>query len=349
MPCYHPLKGFIKGFKDNGTYDLKITSYETDHVEEDYQGRFTDAPSRDRGVNCKRIISDYLTIPCGQCFGCRLERSRQWADRLSLELKNYDSNYFITLTYDDDHLPSSEIVIKDTGEVIETHSLVKEDYQKFLKRLRKAHGELYPDRKIRYFGCGEYGDHTFRPHYHLIMMNMVIPDLKFKQEKTKGDLSYRYYESEWLDNIWKNGHVMIGAATWETVAYTARYVMKKLTGKRAEEYEHLGIIPEFCTMSRRPGIARDYYEENFDKIWQQDKIYVSTSRGSHGFSPPRYYRYLFDIDCPDESRKLRNINRHYAEVMKKIKLESTSLSYLELLDIEEKRKKRSVKALTREL
>jgi hypothetical protein len=65
-----------------------------------------------------------LQLPCGQCVGCKLERSRQWAVRCMHEASLYENNCFVTLTLDDDHLPSDG-------------SLDKDIFQRFMKRLRK--------------------------------------------------------------------------------------------------------------------------------------------------------------------------------------------------------------------
>ena len=92
----------------------------------------------------------FIQVPCGKCLECRIQHARAWADRCVVEAKQYDDNYFVTLTYDDAHLPAK-------------NSLVPDDLQKFMKRLRKH----FPNNKIRFFACGEYGDTSWRPHYHL--------------------------------------------------------------------------------------------------------------------------------------------------------------------------------------
>ena len=96
----------------------------------------------------------FVQVPCGLCLECRIQHARQWADRCVLEAKNYKDNYFVTLTYDDDFLPNH-------------NSLEPRDLQLFLKRLRKT----FPHTKIRFLASGEYGDSSFRPHYHLILLN----------------------------------------------------------------------------------------------------------------------------------------------------------------------------------
>ena len=134
MPCYHPLKGF-RSREKNSSGKRSITF--------NHNQGYTDME---------------ITIPCGQCIGCRLERSRQWAIRCVHEASLYQDNCFITLTYSPEHLP------KD-------NSLHKEHFQLFMKRLRKAFGQ-----KIRYFHCGEYGENFSRPHYHACLFNVDFKD-----------------------------------------------------------------------------------------------------------------------------------------------------------------------------
>lgn len=158
MSCYRPLKGFIVGYKDNGKKDIKITSYETDHIELLGSGQYIERPSRDLPVVGKPFY-DYDTIPCGRCIGCRLQRRKSWADRAVQELQYHDSNLFITLTYNDENLPHNK-AYDDDGKIIMTETLNMKDLQDFWKRLRNYMYEKGV--KIRYFACGEYGENTFR-------------------------------------------------------------------------------------------------------------------------------------------------------------------------------------------
>lgn len=64
--------------------------------------------------------------------------------------EKYESNLFITLTYDDDHVPLSTGRDPETGELFTTYTLDKRHWQLFMKRLRKWHDEVYPDRKLRF-------------------------------------------------------------------------------------------------------------------------------------------------------------------------------------------------------
>lgn len=190
-----------------------------------------------------------VTVPCGQCNGCRLEKSRQWAMRIMHEASLYEDNVFLTLTYRDEELP-------------EDHSLRLEHWQLFMKRLKKAYG----GKSLRFYHCGEYGETTHRPHYHAIIFNHDFRDKTYLKETETGS---KLYISSTLDRIWTHGDCYIGSVTFESAAYCGRYVMKKLTGARKSEYG--SRVPEYSTMSRRPGIGspwlakwkRDCYPNDF--------------------------------------------------------------------------------------
>ena len=275
--CKHPLKAFKIGINEKTGKDLlKITSYDMDHVElvdNSYipvQGSFV---SR----NARRVFRDWQAIPCGQCIGCRLQYSRDWANRCSLEMKSHKSTLFLTITYDNSHLPTHYVkdYINDEGEIIDevcVHSLVKKDFQDFMKSLRY----YFPENDLRYFACGEYGDISARPHYHAIIFGLDPDDLVFYKRVQTGNLYYNYYTSEKVNKAWKHkGFVIIAPATWESIAYTSRYCTKKLYGQAGKVYDDLDLVPPFVLMSRRPGIANDYFEHNFKDIFSTDRIYIS--------------------------------------------------------------------------
>jgi len=150
--------------------------------------------TRKRGIvfNPRDGFADMaLKVPCGQCIGCRLERSRQWAIRCLHESGLHERNCFITLTYDDEHLP-------------EGGTLVKQDWQLFIDRLRKRFRT-----KVRYFHCGEYGEQTRRPHYHAILFGHDFDD-KTLWKRNHGNPLYR---SKSLERLWPHGYSSIGACT----------------------------------------------------------------------------------------------------------------------------------------
>lgn len=256
MTCYHPLEAYrsLGSRTDKGKCPVVFTR--------------PDGPS------------EPVTLPCGQCIGCRIERSRQWALRCVHEASLHDENCFVTLTYDDENLPPDR-------------SLVKSDHQKFLKRLRAAN----PGVRIRYFLCGEYGDTEERPHYHALLFGFDFPD-KIAWCKSKG---HQIWISEDLQRLWPFGYSWIGEVTWESAAYVARYVMKKVNGAAAlDRYVHdvdpdTGECrfqePEYIAMSRRPGIGRDWYDK-FKSDCAKDFL---THEGKK-FKVPKYYDGVLELE-----------------------------------------------------
>jgi len=232
-----------------------------------------------------------MELPCGQCIGCRLESSRQWAMRCVHEASMHENNCFITLTYDAENLPP------DGG-------LKKKDFQNFMKRLRKQ-----TKAKIRYYHCGEYGDQTNRPHYHAILFGYNFDDWQYLFNSPGGE---PIYTSKTLEKIWQNGFVTIGTMTFESAAYVARYCMKKLNGPLAEQinpktdlrhYERINeftgeivpVLSEYSTMSRRPGIAHNWIANFTRDVYPKD---FTTIKGIR-MQPPKYYdKYLGSIE-PD--------------------------------------------------
>lgn len=221
------------------------------------------------------------TVPCGRCIGCRLEQSRQWAVRITLESKLYDQNSFILLTYDDDHVPRTA---KDLL------SLDKIHLQDFFRRLRYA----FPDDKIRYFACGEYGEQFSRPHYHVCFLGFRPPELVPGPSTKKGSPTWG---SEELTRLWGHGATSISDLTFESAAYVSRYCTKKFTNKNPLlEYKHYrGREPEFALMSRRPGIGRPFFD-----LYQNDiyKNRDSVNIRENDCKPPRYFDKLLEMKNP---------------------------------------------------
>ena len=228
-----------------------------------------------------------IQLPCNQCTACRLERSRQWAARCYHESKSHKQNCFITLTYSDEHLPSD-------------HSLHKRHYQLFLKQLRNKTGV-----KFRYFLCGEYGSINRRPHFHICLFGYDFPDKKLYKQSGE----YPLYVSKLLDECWNKGISTIGELNFATAAYTARYVMKKVTGEAAKDHylyiddygkEHT-LEPEFVEMSRKPGIGYNWYKKYKNDVYTQDNLVLNGKETR----PPKYYDTLHERYHPEEMEKLK--------------------------------------------
>ena len=205
MPCYKPLHAFRS--LDKKTKNGKTAIF------------FKRADAGN--------LSLRIDLPCGQCIGCRIDRSRDWALRCVHEASSFTYNCFVTLTFDDVHL-------NHRG------SLVKSDFQKFMKRLRKRYDGIdavsRPDGSvhfpIRYFHCGEYGSLLSRPHHHACLFNFDFPDKELWSTRS----GVRLFRSESLERLWPFGFCTIGEVTWESAAYVARYVTKKVTGKDAASH-----------------------------------------------------------------------------------------------------------------
>lgn len=321
MSCFHPLVGLWKGeVNENGKKVFKI------------EGNLDP-------IIAKQLYPGSVTIPCGKCYGCRLDYSRRWADRMMLELETAKSGIFLTLTYDNDHITfchCNELGEPDFG------TLVKRDVQLFMKRLRKK----FSDRTIRFFCCGEYGDRTLRPHYHLILFGIGINDLGCLRSVGFNELRQEIYTSDIISNLWSNGFISVADVSWRTCAYVARYVVKKSIGDHGAINEYLNQLPEFTLMSRRPGLGSQYYDDHPDCLDYQT-IYLSSSDGSLKVSIPKYYLNKLKLTDPNRYDNIIEDRKTFANDNMLAKLANTDLSYLELLEVEENEKLRRTSSLRR--
>ena len=244
MTCYYPLEGFKKP-----------------------GGGITWSPP-------SGYVDVKVVVPCGQCVGCRLERSRQWAVRIMHEAQLHEDNCFVTSTYDDEHLPADG-------------SLNRRHFQLFMKRLRKRF------RGVSYFHCGEYGDENGRPHYHAILMGCDFRDRVLWCTGPSGDPSYT---SESLSVLWPYGLATVGDCSQKSAAYCARYCLKKVNGDLAVEhykrFDANGVAywlePEYATMSTRPAIGKRWFEKFGSDVTGLDGVVVD----GRVQRPPRYYDIL---------------------------------------------------------
>lgn len=229
-----------------------------------------------------------IHLPCGQCIGCRLARSLSWAIRCVHEAQLHQQNTFITLTYSPEHLPWDG-------------SLVKSHFQDFMKRLR-----FHSPQKIRYYMCGEYGESFTRPHYHACLFGRDFPDKEIFNE-CEGILTY---QSEELEKLWGKGFCTLSDFNFETAAYCARYITKKITGDQAENHYqttcvHTGnpiqLQSEYSTMSRNPGIASDWYHKYTSDIYPSDYLIHQNRK----VTVPRFYDTLYGVDHDLEAIKYR--------------------------------------------
>lgn len=281
MPCYAPMQAIRTGLLTKLGKSVIAFIARKDH---------------DKHKSNPNLIKG---LPCGRCIGCRLERSRQWAVRIEKEILTTEQSgkqsYFITLTFDDEHLHSRP----------NPYSLDKRDFQLFMKRLRKSFGG-----GIRYFHCGEYGERYQRPHYHAIIFGIHFDDLQFY----KNSNGHMLYTSPTLSRIWGQGFASVGSATFESAAYVARYILKKKFGtdswlhyidfdKETGEI-HRQRIPEYTTMSRRKGIGKDWFDKYLVDVYPRDRIFIRDSK--HFARPPKYYDSLYELHSPDEFKLLKD-------------------------------------------
>jgi len=261
MPCYHPITGFrSRHVSANGKRKIEF--------------------NRSRGY-----IDQPVILPCGNCIGCRIDKSRQWAIRCVHESKLHARNCFLTLTYKDDQLP-------------EYGTLCKLHLQKFFRALRDD-GKVF-----RYYAVGEYAPETRRPHYHAIIFG-----LDFNEDGLRKNLKYNsqgnmLFVSDYLSKKWPYGHATIGSFSYQTAAYTARYVMKKQTGERAAETytftntftgEIHDLQPEFAIMSRKPGIGSGWYDKYSSDAFPSDFLIHEGKK----HSVPRFYTDKLALSDPE--------------------------------------------------
>lgn len=228
-----------------------------------------------------------------------MSKAAEWTTRLVHENQMHSLSSFLTLTFNDEYLPPD-------------YSVNIRDIQLFIKRYRKHLGH---DR-IRYFACGEYGDNAGRPHYHLLIFGHEFLDKKLWRRTSSGELSYR---SETLERLWPFGHCEVGSVTMQSINYVARYMLKKVTGEAAEQH-YLRVHPltgelhqvqaEFVTMSSRPGIGSDWYDEFARDAFPSDFVVID---GQKRQVPVYYKRKLSEEEQTKVTRERKRKSwRHKA-------------------------------------
>ena len=207
-----------------------------------------------------------IQLPCGKCFECKSKRAVDWALRARHEIASHDENCFLTLTYDDENLPS--------------YLIVKSEFQKFMKKLRKKLKQ-----KVRYMVSHEYGGRTGRPHHHAIIFGWNPSNQKFLQEAPSGE---PLFTSEEVDKLWTNGFHSIGTANEKTAYYIASYSLKSTshivtdpdTGERRK-------VTDSMDCSKRPAIGHDYFMLNANQLVNSNT------------QLPRYYKTLLERKFPN--------------------------------------------------
>ena len=265
MSCYRPLRG---------------------HRVPGGQIKFTDWPDHlgDRAEWEDRLVS----VSCGSCVGCLLDRSRDWAGRAVVEARGHARNSFVTCTYDDEHLP-------------EDWSLDKTHFRDFVKRARAArqYEAKLKNKKpepFRYLMCGEYGGENARPHYHACVFgeDFARDAVVWSEEKDK-----RLWRSAELEKLWQKGMCIVGELTYASAAYVARYVMKKALEPDSCERvdpdtgECWTVEPEYVSMSRRPGLGKRWIAKYVEDVYPDDFLVLN---GKKHRTPKYFDRHLESAD-----------------------------------------------------
>lgn len=250
----------------------------------------------------RNVVGEFreLKVPCGQCIGCRLERSRQTAVRCMHEASLHSENCFLTLTYADSFV----------GE-----SLFYPDFQRFVKRLRARLRA-----RISYYVAGEYGAIFFRPHFHAIVFGVSFSDMVYHAKLPSG---FKVYRSPVLESLWPHGFSSIGAVTFESAAYCARYCMDKLTGRRVLVSEKLGrridletgellpLVPEFCHWSLKPAIGKRWLEKYHSDVYRSQDGKV-VARGGVASRAPRFYDKWYSNFDPERMAMIKDAREEEA-------------------------------------
>lgn len=301
MPCFHPLTAY--------------TSAEFNRETGKYRTTFNPHKALVEGSRFR--------IPCMQCHGCRLDKATDWALRLSHHAQMFERSCFLTLTYDDASLPVS-------------YSVEKRALQLFHMRVQEFFG---PGKS--YYGVGEYGDDTGRPHYHTLLFGVDFSEDRTKWRKSNG---FQLFRSDKLESLWPFGNAEIGVLTPESAGYCARYTMKKINGRLADEHywrvspvdgQSYRVEPEFALMSR--GIGASWFERFKGDVFPSNFLVM----GNRRVGVPRYYRDRLSeeerayverqalrrelADLPARQRRRANETRERLEVREQVSLARTSV------------------------
>lgn len=323
MSCYHPMTGIPTGdVWPSGKKKFRFVNIGPEGL-----------------LTLKNEYPDAILVPCGKCFGCRLDYARHWSDRMQMEYETNKRAAFITLTYSEENIPL--LIDEKSGEVIE-YTLRKEDIQCFMKRLRRRYDghDGNENIRIRFFASGEYGSKTHRPHYHAILFGVDIYDLGMYQVQGHNDLGQMYYKCRVLEELWPYGFSLACEVSYETCNYVARYVTKKATSEYSPA--DLGAVPEFSLMSRKPALGTEYIKLHPEVIKYRE-IQLADGRKA---SVPRIFRDKYFDD--DSNLDMRMQNKAESVWNTKHHLEESRLSVLDSLVVSEETRKQKLKSLKRD-
>lgn len=277
MSCNHPFYAFWTGcYTENGKKDYVLNVLPGDYLFDVQTAKCRISPNAPMVRQGEHVfLTEKVPIPCGRCIGCRMTKAKNWAVRLACEAKYYiGKTFFVTLTYDDQHLP------KDL-------SLVKSHIRDFFKDLRGHVKSKY--RHYRYFYCFEYGEVTLRPHFHVILFG----DLQLDEM-----IAPNVYHSKTVSKHWPYGLHEVSYADFGTMSYTAGYVLKK---QEMIDRFHLDPAP-YVSMSDKPPIGwRDAEQLKGRKDY---RVYGVFGKGKYSASIPKaFFRHHLEEDWYTDYKK----------------------------------------------
>lgn len=367
MTCYHPHIAYQAIGVTSPDSGKKIIYYSGKGMHKLPRPSYLDYDIYKREGDSYDYRYKQITLPCGNCIGCRLDKSRSWALRNYHEAQMSYGACFITLTFGDAATIDNVFRLGEFSSLSRNkkfaearkrvNTLVRGDFSKFIKRLRKelSKGYEYIDEEgnkrffrmregLRFYACGEYGDLNQRPHYHALIYNFDFPGKRYLSTE-RGNV---YWTHPVLERAWGYGFVYISDFTINTANYVSRYVTKKINGRLKDEW-YQGIEPEYQVCSNRPGIGRKWFEKFKSDVYPDDVVLYPTRKGKKvQIRPPKYYDNLYDKFCPDdfeEVKKVRELWISQHEKLPSFVMERTP----ERLSVKEEVQKLRLKKLVRAL
>lgn len=230
-----------------------------------------------RQIKVHRGLGDNLLIPapCGICPECLSKQRTEWFIRNKIEVQNSTNAFFITLTYNTEHLPLSDFNGKPC--------FSKDDVQKFFKRFRQSLNST----GLKYFLASEYGGQFGRPHYHALIYN--IPHEKVS---SLPDL---------LAKTWGKGFVSVAPVNDRRISYVCKYMLQKC--QRRKDFSDVSFAP-FYLSSRRPAIGASYLSDT-NRTFHLSQRSTSICINGQTYGLPTYYKRKIFEDYPDIKDEIR--------------------------------------------
>lgn len=333
MACFHPLPAVFK--------------YPPDPRKPVYVGKENEILSPTLIKETGELLEPFK-VPCGRCIGCRLDYSRFWADRLVMESLTLPENqsWFVTLTYDPQYESELCSFASDGTPVL---SLKPDHFRKFIKDFRRYFEYHYDLHDLRFYLAGEYGDRNHRPHFHFLLFGVDLEP--FLEPWFVNQNHDQIYTCDLISDIWKYGIVAVGKCTWQSCAYTARYVLKKRKGPDAGfSYLAAGLEPEYCACSNHPGIGFSFFQDHKLDFLEGKTLYLPSVAGHDmPIRIPRYFLKLLDQEFPDQTARLKSERLQIALNADDVRHAQTTLTDKEYFSLGEKSRLNSAKKLLRNL